>query len=79
MYALPTDKPFSQIVTAELQSLKQKAKSKSEFARDFSPKEVEVYINSLKKWESLWDRWYFSRIHKEHWLTSNFMVHKIFP
>jgi len=43
------DKPFSKSVNTELRTLiKQKAESKSELARDFSPKEVEVSINSLK-------------------------------
>jgi hypothetical protein len=41
----PMDKPFSKNVNAELRTLKKKAESKS---RDFSPKEVEVSINSLK-------------------------------
>jgi len=42
------DKPFSKSVNAELRTLKQKAESKSEPARDFSSKEVEEAINSLK-------------------------------
>jgi len=44
----PMDEPFSKSVNAELRTLKQKAESKSELARDFLPKEVEVAINSLK-------------------------------
>lgn len=44
----PMDKPFRKTVTAELRNLKWRAEPKSEFARDFSTKEVEMSIKSLK-------------------------------